>query len=289
MPSPIAVILPARQRDLGDFVVGRVLPAIGRKMVGPFIFFDHMGPARFAPGKGMDVRPHPHIGLATLTFLFDGAIMHRDSLGSEQVIRPGDVNWMTAGSGIVHSERTPAEERAKGHAIEGLQCWIALPKGHEETAPSFFHHAEASLPRFSHDGVDCRLLVGDAFGKKSPVASFSDTLYLDARFAAGGRLVIPAGKRELGVYVIAGDVRVADQPVPVNSLAVGHVSDDFEIQAGSAAHVMILGGEPLGETREIYWNFVASSKERIEQAKNAWKEGRFAKVPGDSFEFIPLP
>lgn len=289
MSSPLATILAAKQRDIGDFVVGRVLPSIGRKMVGPFVFFDHMGPATFAPGKGMDVRPHPHIGLATLTFLFDGAIMHRDSVGSKQVIQPGDVNWMTAGSGIVHSERTPPEERANGHTLEGLQCWIALPREHEETAPSFFHHPVTTMPKFHEQGADCRLLVGDAFGKQSPVRTFSDTLYLDARFDGGGKLTVPAGKRELGVYVIRGSVTVSGESVPVRSLGVGRVGASLEIEATSDAHVMILGGEPLGEPREIYWNFVASTKTRIEKAKADWAGGRFATVPGDDVEFIPLP
>ena len=258
-------------------------------MVGPFIFFDHLGPVTFAPGQGMDVRPHPHIGLATVTFLFEGAIGHRDNLGSVQVIRPGDVNWMTAGSGIVHSERTPPDVRISGGPIEGIQCWVALPLKHEQTSPTFVHHPAHTLPEFSVEGVRLRLLAGSLFNKKSPVHSFSDIIYVDAQFSASQRLNVPAERREIGVYVVHGQVKVAGQTMAEQSLAIGQPGEDLLIEAESSARVMILGGEPFGETREIWWNFVASSNELIEQAKKYWAENKFSKVPGDEAEFIPLP
>jgi redox-sensitive bicupin YhaK (pirin superfamily) len=282
-------IVTPRDRDIGGFFVHRLLPAIGRKAVGPFVFLDHMGPADLAPGDGIDVRPHPHIGLATVTFLFDGAIMHRDSLGSEQVIRPGDVNWMTAGSGVVHSERTPPEERRAGSRLEGIQCWVALPKKDEETAPSFAHHAESALPCFTIDGVELRLILGTAFGKTSPVRTFGDMIYLDAQMPEGARLEVPAGARELGAYLARGDVLVNGEPLPEKALAVGHAGADLTLTATRASRVMIIGGVPLPEPRQIWWNFVSSSKERIEQAKADWAAGRFPKVPGDEKEWIPLP
>lgn len=287
--KPLAMTITPRERDLGGFSVRRILPAIGRKMVGPFIFFDHLGPVTFAPGQGMDVRPHPHIGLATVTFLFDGAIGHRDNLGSVQVIRPGDVNWMTAGSGIAHSERTPPDVRTTGGAIEGIQCWVALPLQHEQTPPTFAHHPSATLPEFSIDGVRLKLLAGSAFGRQSPVHTFSDMIYIDVQCAAGQTLTIPAGERELGAYVVHGHVKVSGHVLSEKSLAIGHPGDDLKIEAGSAARVMIIGGEPFGETREIWWNFVASSKELIEQAKKDWTDQKFRRVPGDEDEFIPLP
>lgn len=290
--AKIASIVPGRERDLGGLVVRRILPAIGRKMVGPFVFLDHMGPAAFAPGEGIDVRPHPHIGLATVTFLFEGAIMHRDSLGSEQVIRPGDVNWMTAGSGIVHSERTPAELRKTGGKLDGMQSWIALPKAHEEVEASFYHHPGRTLPKFEVDGVSLQLLIGKAFGKESPVKALSDTIYLDVQMPKGTRLVIPqadADRRELGVYLAGGKVTVEGDDVEERALMVGRLGANLTIEAKATSRVMILGGEPFGETREIWWNFVSSSKERIEKAKADWSAGRFPKVPGDDQEFIPLP
>lgn len=282
-------IINPRDRDLGGFSVRRLLPAIGRKMVGPFIFFDHMGPAEFAPGQGMDVRPHPHIGLATVTFLFDGAIMHRDSLGSKQIIKPGDINWMTAGSGIVHSERTPDDFRATGGKVEGIQCWVALPKEHEETEPTFVHHPGATLPHFDQSGVKLRLLVGSIFNQISPVHSFSDIVYLDAVFPANTSLEVPAEIRELGAYVVYGDIAVNGKAINAKSLAIGKAGQDLHLKAKTASRVMIIGGKPFGETREIWWNFVASSKELLDRAKQKWLEQKFQKVPGDDQEFIPLP
>ena len=287
--SALSKLITSQVRDLGGFTVGRVLPAIGRKMVGPFIFFDHMGPATFAPGQGLDVRPHPHIGLATVTYLFDGAIHHRDSLGSDQVIRPGDINWMTAGSGIVHSERTPSDLRSTGGKIEGIQCWIALPLEHEETAPQFVHHPAATLPSFTLHGTFCRLLLGTAFSYKSPVATLSDMLYLELKMPEGSQLTIPTDDRELGAYVVSGSVVADETIVPAHSLVLGRKGLDLSLRADRASHVMVLGGQPFAEGREIWWNFVASSKTRLEAAKRDWKDGKFPRVPGDSEEFIPLP
>lgn len=285
----MAHLITSRERDIGGFSVRRLLPAIGRKMVGPFIFFDHMGPATFAPAQGMDVRPHPHIGLATVTFLFEGAILHRDSLGYVQEIRPGDVNWMIAGRGIVHSERTPPRLRDTGSSVEGLQCWIALPTEAEDTEPEFHHHSAASLPVFKQGDVSLRLLAGTAFDRQSPVRTFSDMVYLDADMPSGSRLEIPAGERELGVYVAKGHARWGQDVLEEKTLAIGKVGEDLMIATDADAHVMIIGGKPLPEGREIWWNFVASSKERITRAKADWKAGRFGTIPEDDQEFIPLP
>lgn len=285
----IATVISGKGRDLGGFGVRRILPTIGRKMVGPFIFLDHMGPAVFPPGVGMDVRPHPHIGLATVTFLFEGAMRHRDSLGSDQVIRPGDVNWMTAGRGIVHSERTPPVERASGGRIEGLQAWVALPRAMEECEPGFFHHAEQALPRFRQDGVAVCLLAGSAFGRESPVQVASDLIYLDVRLESGQKLTIPAENREIAIYALNEGVRVEGRDVGAGTLTVGRVGAALTVEAAADARVIVIGGAPLSEGREIWWNFVSSSKARLDQAKDDWENGRFPSVPGDSEEFIPLP
>lgn len=283
-------LIPSRERDLGDgFKVRRLLPHVSRKTVGPFIFLDQMGPAVFPPGQGLDVRPHPHINLATVTYLFEGEILHRDSVGSEQVIRPGDINWMTAGRGIVHSERTPAERRRTGGRLDGIQCWVALPRAYEETEPTFAHHPGSTLPKLDVGGVTVKVLVGSALGARSPVHSFSDTVYLDVALPAGARLELPAVGRELAVYAPTGAVRVCGQDVPEKALAVGRPGQDLSIEALAAARVLVLGGERFPESREIWWNFVSTSKARIEQAKAAWARGEFPKVPGDEVEFIPLP
>jgi redox-sensitive bicupin YhaK (pirin superfamily) len=281
--------IPARARDLGGFSVRRILPAIGRKLVGPFIFFDHMGPADFAAGEGMDVRPHPHVGLSTVTYLFEGAIEHRDSLGSDQVIKPGDVNWMTAGQGIVHSERTPAAVRAQGGRVEGIQAWVALPLAAEDCEPGFWHHPGATIPAFEVGGVPVRLIAGAAFGRESPVRVASDTIYLELRMRAGQTLVVPADGREIGVYLVAGAIRVNDEAVAATELVVGAVGQALAIGAQADAHVMVIGGTPLDGKREIWWNFVASTPERLEAAKRRGAAGEFPKVPSDEQEFIPLP
>ena len=282
------LIIEPRLHDLGGgFVVRRLLPFRLRRQVGPFVFFDHFGPVELAAGRGMDVRPHPHIGLSTLTYLYEGAIRHRDSLESDQVIRPGDVNWMTAGRGIVHSERTPETERASGHKLHGVQTWLALPLASEEAEPSFDHHDAATLPEDEKGGVRLRVVAGRAFGMESPVRVYSPTLYVDARFDAGARLVLTTEHEERAVYPIEGDITVGGRP-----LAAGHMhvlsGGDVELAAKYPARALICGGAPLDGERLLWWNFVASSHDRIERAKETWSAQRFGQVPGET-EFIPLP
>ncbi|KAA2285604.1 pirin family protein [Arenimonas fontis] len=282
-------LLPPRVHDLGDgFLVKRLLPHASQRSVGPFVFLDHIGPADLGPGQALDVRPHPHIGLATVTFLWEGAILHRDSLGSVQEIRPGDVNWMTAGSGIVHSERTPDRLRGKPQRMHGLQTWVALPREREEAEPAFAHHPAASLPAVDGDGLRLTVVAGRAFGRSSPVQVFSDTLYVSVALKAGARLRIPAEHPERALYPVSGDVTLEDEGLPQERLAVLDADGEPVLTAKTDATVMLLGGEPLDGPRFMWWNFVSSSRERIEQAKADWREGRFGKVPGDD-EFIPLP
>ena len=289
MSAAVETLIQPRTRDLGDFQVKRVLPAgRQRKMVGPFIFFDHMGPAEFAAGKGIDVRPHPHIGLATVTYLFEGEIVHRDSLGFVQTIKPGDVNWMTAGSGIVHSERSGEAQRADASRLFGIQSWVALPRAAEETEPEFFHHPKSTLPMIESDGICMRLIAGTAFGERSPVKTYSDMFYLDAEMPAGGRLKLPDEHEERAVYPVAGEVALNGVSISAGNMAVIAPGAEAELQCSRDARVMLLGGATMDGERHIWWNFVSSSKERIEQAKADWKENRFAKVPGET-EFIPLP
>ena len=285
--SAVELVLRPRPRDLGDFTVRRVLPAAERRMVGPFIFFDHMGPVEFPPGKGVDVRPHPHICLATVTYLFEGEIVHRDSLGFTQTIEPGAVNWMTAGRGIVHSERTSPERRAKPHRLHGIQSWIALPREHEEIEPSFVHYAADTLPRVELPDITLRVIAGAAYGVRSPVRALSDTFYVEADFEAGASLLPPDDFTDRAAYVVTGRVSIEGTDYEPGALVLFREGASPEIKAPDGAKLMLLGGEPLGE-REIWWNFVASSPERMEQAKRDWKEGRFANVPGE-VEFIPLP
>ncbi|MFO1509749.1 MAG: pirin family protein [Steroidobacteraceae bacterium] len=284
----IEQIIGGRARDIGGFSVRRVLPAPGRRMVGPFIFFDHIGPETLAPGRGVDVRPHPHIALATVTYLYSGSFFHRDSLGSALEIHPGDVNWMTAGRGIAHSERTPAAARAQGSQIHGVQSWVALPDGHEEVAPAFAHHDAASLPHLVVDGCDLRVIAGEAFGRRSPVEVLWPTLYVDASMPAGAALELPADHTERAVYVAAGELEIDGQTLGEAQLALLTRGLTVRLRALHHSRVMLLGGEPFPTPRYIWWNFVASSRERIEQAKRDWAGGRFAPVPGES-EFIPLP
>jgi hypothetical protein len=286
-PGLDLVIVP-RSHDIGGFEVRRALPSARRRMVGPFVFFDQMGPATFQPGRGIDVRPHPHIGLATLTYLFEGEILHRDSVGSVQPIRPGDVNWMTAGRGIVHSERTPGGLRETGGPAFGIQSWIALPKTHEETAPAFIHHGKAQLPVIEDKGVVVRLVVGTLYGARSPVATFSDTVYADVQLAAGATLPFPADQEERAVYLAEGAIEVAGDRFDEPQLLVFRPGDSIALKALLGARLMLLGGAAMDGPRHIWWNFVSSSKERIEQAKADWREGRFPGVPGET-EFIPLP
>jgi redox-sensitive bicupin YhaK (pirin superfamily) len=276
-------------RDIGGFEVRRALPTAKRRLVGPFIFFDRMGPAILRAGTAMDVRPHPHIGLSTVTYLFDGKIRHRDSLGTEMVIAPGDVNLMTAGRGIVHSERTPEELRGAPMSISGLQTWIALPDHREEIDPLFENTAAAALPLFAGDGASGRVVIGDFEGVRSPVRTQSDTLYVDIRIAPGGRVRIPAEAEERAIYVLEGRVTIAGDRFPSDRLLVFRPGDEIVVASEEGAHLMLFGGASMGSPRYIWWNFVSSSKERIEQAKEEWRTGRFDIVPGDAEEFIPLP
>ena len=282
-----AVIVP-RPRDLGGFEVRRVLPSGQRQMVGPFIFFDQMGPAEFLPGRGIDVRPHPHIGLATVTYLFAGTIVHRDSLGVVQSITPGDVNWMTAGRGIVHSERSDPEWKKRGHKLYGIQIWVALPKAHEETEPDFAHSAAASLPLIEGEGKSVRIVAGSLFGKTSSVQTFSNLFYADAVLQSGAALALGAKHEERAIYLVEGTVEIGGQLFEAGRLLVFSSGDEIAVKAESAARILLLGGEPMDGPRHIWWNFVSSSRERIEQAKADWKAQRFPPVAGDA-EFIPLP
>lgn len=276
-------------KDIGGFEVRRALPTAKRRLVGPFIFFDRMGPAILRADQALDVRPHPHIGLATATYLFDGRIRHRDSLGTEMVIEPGDVNLMTAGRGIVHSERSPEELRGHPMAISGLQTWLALPDAKEEIAPVFENTARAALPDFAEEGIKGRVVIGDFDGVRSPVAAHSDTLYVDLTLSPGGRVRIPADAEERAIYVLDGSVTIAGDRFPSDRLLVFRPADEIVVEAENGAHIMLFGGASLGSQRYIWWNFVSSSRERIEQAKQEWKTGRFDIVPGDEEEFIPLP
>jgi redox-sensitive bicupin YhaK (pirin superfamily) len=282
------LVIEARPRDVGGFFVRRALPTVARKMVGPFIFYDHLCRADFAPGQGLDVRPHPHIALATVTYLFEGSFLHRDSLGFVQPILPGEVNWMIAGRGITHSERTPPELRASGGPLHGIQCWVALPREHEEMEPSFEHHGRQQIPRLTRGGVELAVIAGTAYGERSPVHVLSPTLYVHARLTAGSRLRLDNEHEERAVYVASGSVRLGDAVFTEGTLLVLPKAADVQLSSEHGADAMLLGGAPLGE-RHIYWNFVSSSLERLERAKQDWREGRFGKVVGDEHEFIPLP
>ena len=282
------VIVP-RAVDLGEMTVRRALPAVERQMVGPFIFFDQMGPAEFLTDQGIDVRPHPHINLATVTYLLEGEILHRDSLGTEQAIRPGAVNWMRAGKGIVHSERTSAELKASGQRLFGLQTWMALPQAMEESDPAFLHHGAAELPVIEDRGVRMRLIAGSAHGARSPLATASETLYADIALAPGGRLPVEALQEERALYVTAGNVEVDGLTHEAGRLLILKRGSEVVLTARTEARVMLFGGEPMEGPRYIWWNFVSSRPERIEQAKEEWRAGRFDTVPGDEAEFIPLP
>jgi redox-sensitive bicupin YhaK (pirin superfamily) len=281
------VIVP-RARDLGGFEVRRALPHGKRQMVGPFIFFDQMGPVQFIAGQGMDVRPHPHIGLATVTYLFDGRITHRDSEGNALDIMPGEMNLMTAGRGIAHSERTPGSARAGGMDMFGIQSWIALPEAHEETDPSFQHFDAAKLPVIEDRGVWARVIAGSAFGQKSPVGMLSEWLYAEVVLEAGASAPLDADHEERAIYVVEGEVQIAGDTFEGPRLLIFQPGDRITVRATRRARLMFLGGAAMEGPRYIWWNFVSSRKERIEQAKEEWKAGRFKPVPGET-EFIPLP
>jgi redox-sensitive bicupin YhaK (pirin superfamily) len=281
------VIIP-RVRDLGGFEVRRVLPAGERRTVGPFIFFDQMGPITFKAGTGIDVRPHPHIGLATITYLFEGEILHRDSLGNAQAIRPGEVNWMTAGRGIVHSERTPEALRMAPSPVFGIQAWVALPRAQEEMEPSFAHHAAETLPIIEGKGSRVRLMIGSLMGARSPVATVSEMVYADATLGAGARLAFPVEHEERAIYVVKGVIDIASRSFGASQLLVLKRGVEAAVVAPQGARLLLLGGAAMDGVRHIWWNFVSSSQQRIDQAKADWKAGRFPGVPGET-EFIPLP
>ncbi|MGV8805264.1 MAG: pirin family protein [Polaromonas sp.] len=288
MTSPL-LRLTGQDKDLGGgFIVRRLLPAARRQSVGPFVFFDHFGPLDVAPGASHDVRPHPHMGLATVTYLFEGAVMHRDSLGSVQRIEPGAINWMTAGRGIVHSERTPDDLRQRAFRQHGLQLWAALPQAHEEAAPEFVHTPAAAIPVAQVGGSEVRVLIGEAFGCRSPVKTFSATVYLDITLAAGQALTLPPLAEELALYSVQGNLQVDGEAVAARTLALLAPGAVTQISASAGARVMVIGGEKLDGHRFIWWNFVSSRKERIAQAAEDWVAQSMGQVAGDP-EFIPLP
>lgn len=289
----LETVIHPREKDLGGFFVRRLLPFMSHRMVGPFIFFDHMGPAEFPPGEGINVRPHPHVNLATVTYLFEGKVRHRDSLGSDREIEPGAINWMTAGRGIVHSERTPDDVLARGGKLNGIQLWVALPDGKEEIEPTFHHHPKTDFKEFEEQGAKLKLLLGSAFRRTSPVQVHSKMFYIEARIPKGTRFVLPAEGQECAAYTCSGHVRVDGQDIPQYSMAVAKRAEDLVIEAVEDTHLMFLGGDSVGP-RLIYWNFVSSRAERLETAKEDWRKGpgttsNFPKVPGDDLEFIPLP
>jgi len=284
----IPQVLGSRETDLGGFVVRRVLPSAGRQMVGPFIFFDHLGPTQFSPGAGIDVRPHPHIALATVTYLFAGSLEHRDSLGTVREIRPGDVNWMTAGRGIAHSERTPKPARAAGEQVHGIQSWVALPDGQEDGEPSFVHYPAATLPTRAAEGIELTVIAGEAFGMRSPVTTLWPTFYIHAQFAHGATLDVPPDHGERAVYVVQGELAVGELPVTAGQIAVLEPGTNARLRSLGGTRAMLLGGAAFPTPRYIWWNFVASSRERIELAKGRWQRQEFPAVPGET-EFIPLP
>lgn len=285
--SVMKTILKPHIQDLGGFEARRLLPNAELNMVGPFIFFDHLGPAEFPAGKGVDVRPHPHINLATVTYLFKGALLHRDSLGIVQEIRPGEVNWMTAGRGISHSERSPDADRVAASRLHGIQTWVALPDKAEEVAPSFHHHPATDIPTWERNGVTVTLIAGEAYGQVSPVQTFSPILYLDLHFPAGGNFTLTTDYSERAVYSVSSTIALDGKPLDQHRLATLEPRSSVEISAGPAGRCVVIGGEPLG-TRHKWWNFVSSRPERIEQAKQDWRDWKFGQVP-DETEFIPLP
>jgi redox-sensitive bicupin YhaK (pirin superfamily) len=285
----IETVIVPRAVDLGEMTVRRALPSTARQMVGPFIFFDQMGPAEFLTDQGIDVRPHPHINLATVTYLLEGEILHRDSLGTEQAIRPGAVNWMRAGRGIVHSERTAPELKRTGQRLFGLQTWMALPAAAEETDPAFIHHGEPDLPTIEDGALTLRLIAGALHGVRSPLATASETLYADIALAAGGTYRVEATHDERALYILTGPISVDGKTHEPGTLLILAPRAEAVITAERDARLMLFGGEPMEGPRYIWWNFVSSRPERIQQAKEEWRRGRFDTVPGDEAEFIPLP
>jgi hypothetical protein len=295
MLDAIETVIVPRSRDIGGFEVRRALPAAGRRMVGPFVFFDQAGPAEFVTGQGLDVLPHPHIGLGTVTYLFDGAFEHRDSLGTRQLIRPGEVNWMVAGEGVTHSERTRAEMRKGPSSLLGIQTWVALPEEEEDRPASFEHHGKAALPVLEAEGIRLRLVMGRGWGERAPVTTFHDMFYADVALEPGARVPLPDDHEDRGAYVLTGAVEIAGERFESGRMMVFRPGDAMTLTAGpEGARLVLLGGETLNGPRHIWWNFVSSSKDRIEAAKyawatGAWAEDRFRLPPGDTEEFVPLP
>lgn len=285
---PVETVIIPNMRDIGDFSVRRILPAPKRRAVGPFVFFDHMGPTTFNPGAGLDVRPHPHIGLSTLTYLYEGSILHRDSLGFKQLIAPGAVNWMTAGRGIVHSERSSDTARAQGQTLMGLQVWVALPKAFEQCAAQFVHYSVASLPEIEADGARVRVVAGECFGAHARLETQSPLFYADVNLAPGGVLKIDADYTERAIYLVTGAIEVDGCRFSDGQMAVLKPAAEIIVRSATGAVFVVVGGEPLDGPRHLWWNFVASDRELIEQAKADWREGKFGHVPGDT-DFIPLP
>lgn len=291
----IETLIVPRARDIGGFEVRRALPSAKRQMVGPFVFFDQIGPAEFLTDQGIDVRPHPHIGLATVTYLYKGEFQHRDSLGTNQMIYPGEVNWMIAGNGVTHSERTSADTRKGPSKLFGIQTWVALPEKHEETDAGFEHHAQDALPFLEGEGKQVRLIIGDAYGERAPTKTFTEMFYADAILEAGAALPLPDNHEDRGIYITQGSIEVAGDNFSTGQMMVFRPGDAITVKAGPAgARLILLGGETLEGPRHIWWNFVASSKEKIEAAKQAWADGdwehgRFQLPTDDKDEFIPLP
>ena len=286
--GPVDLVVEPSVKDLGGFRIRRALPSIQRKMVGPFIFLDQMGPAVFSPGQGLDVRPHPHIGLATVTYMLEGTIFHRDTLGTQQVIAPGAINWMTAGRGIAHSERSEAGTRTIERHMMAMQNWVALPLSAEETTPAFIHHPADTLPNITDTGVEAHILVGSAYGETSPVKTLSETLYLDIRLQAGRAIPLPLDVAERAIYLLEGELDIAGEAFDPPRLLIFRPNDAITVRAVETAHFIVMGGDPMEGPRHIWWNFVSHSQDRIEAAKADWKAGRFGTVV-DETEFIPLP
>lgn len=285
--SAIKRVLEPKGKDLGGFSVRRLLPTTEQRSVGPFIFFDHLGPAIFTPGAGIDVRPHPHIGLATITYVFEGEILHRDSLGMVQPIRPNEINWMTAGKGIAHSERTPSSLRQAGHTLHALQLWVALPEEEEETSPVFTHYGSEELPLVEDGNSTIRVMIGEAYGVRSAVKTLSSTLYVEVKLKAGQRIAVPEHVDERAVYVVSGCLIAKETEIAMHTMAIFDQTPGVEVVAKEDSTLVFIGGSPLGK-RIMWWNLVASRDDLLEKAKKAWREGSFPKVPGET-EYIPLP
>ena len=284
----VSLFINATQRDLGNLAITRYLPHDLQRKVGPFVFFDHMGPAEFARGQGVDIRPHPHVCLATITYLFSGSLVHRDSLGYVQEILPGEVNWMTAGRGIVHSERTGPAARASGQMLHGLQVWVALPEEFEEVEPEFFHYHSGEIPQWQHENSTMRLIAGTAYGETSPVRTYSRLFYLDAEIPGSGGIRLPNDYTERGLYLISGTLHYDDALIEAGTMVIFNEDTVVEVQASRDSRLVMFGGDPLTE-RYLEWNFVASTRKRIEQARDDWNNGRFPGIPDDTREFIPFP